>query len=84
MIRLKEGQLLNGGVIAAKLYHPTLTVVAKDRWTVIAERIEWLERGTFSGEERYLLLLPLTSGVLGGQVTVRGDMLEGKGVLCPM
>ena len=84
MIRLKEGQLLNGGILAARLHRPLLMMTARDRWTVTAERIEWIERGTFSREERYLLLLPLASGVLGGQVAVRGDTLEGKGALCPM
>lgn len=84
MIRLKEGRLLNGGIVAATLHLPTLSMTARDKWTVTAERIDWLERGTFSGEERYLLLLPLASGVLGGQVTVRGDTLEGEGALCPM
>lgn len=84
MIRLKEGRLLNGGILAARLRYPTLSVTAADRWTVTAERIEWIERGMFSGEERYQLLLPLASGVLAGQVAVRGETLEGKGALCPM
>ena len=84
MIRLKEGQLLNGGILAARLHYPTLAMTTRDRWTVTAAQIEWIERGVFSGEERYLLILPLASGVLGGQVMVRGETLEGKGALCPM
>ncbi len=83
MIQLREGELLNGAILAAKLHRPILQVTARDRWTVTAQ-IEWIERGAFAGEERYMMRLPLASGHLCGLVAVSGNALVGREALWEM
>ena len=81
MIRFPGGQLYNGGILAARLQPPRLSVTARDRWTVTGSRIDWLDRGVFAGAERYLMRLPLPSGALYGMISVSDETLTGEEAL---